>query len=601
MPIFLKCPSQRLSAIMAGAVVSFLAAPGCKAPADDNGHHWRVRSLSTGVTISAAVLPPGAVTAVTTLHGREPVFASTAPQGGLLRWRDDLELRARRLTVEGSLVDGSDLQLPPNLVSLASDGSGYAGVVISPPSGSDAVPPIVGLSAGALQLVRLSALGALLPDAPLLLDMARSGGIGPQINDFPEVYSRDGAVLVLWSMYDPSAFLAAGSSMFGGTFMYLARISQNVDTRFTFGGAGEQRGSGTLGPDGLAFFWTSKEWEHCFPSDACPRGIDAWRPTETHMAALSAATPSVIPAAPLPPPTPPSGSRLASDGRSYLITWSESEPYPSQIRAVMGQIRNRDFTVGGPSFLIAKSMGFYPHDQITTVFVGTEYFVTWTDGRGLVETGWDVYGARVTPAGVVRDAGGIPLVAGVDDEVLTSVAVLSAERLVVAYGSTSKSTSEKQGNARIITLTPQTAPTGGLDVDAATLPPETGVQVDAATSPDAGVDVAVPAPDANVAAPPPQFDAAVGGDGAAPPDGNRDDAHGTLEPDGGVSLPPQADAGAASPAADAGATLRDAGGADADRPKVGGGCTVAGSSAGMPPAALLLGFAAALRRRRRRP
>ena len=70
-----------------------------------------------------------------------------------------------------------------------------------------------------------------------------------------------------------------------------------------------------------------------------------------------------------------------------------------------------------------------PHQQMPSVaFDGTNYFVAW-DGRAVAT--WDIYGARVTPAGGVLDAGGIPISTADNDQLSPAVGFDGRNFLVV--------------------------------------------------------------------------------------------------------------------------------------------------------------------------
>jgi hypothetical protein len=61
-------------------------------------------------------------------------------------------------------------------------------------------------------------------------------------------------------------------------------------------------------------------------------------------------------------------------------------------------------------------------------FDGTNYLVSWMDRRTGV---WDIYGARVTPAGSVLDQSGIPISTAPDYQVYPALAFGDADYLVV--------------------------------------------------------------------------------------------------------------------------------------------------------------------------
>ena len=62
---------------------------------------------------------------------------------------------------------------------------------------------------------------------------------------------------------------------------------------------------------------------------------------------------------------------------------------------------------------------------------GANYLVAWTDSRS--GTNNDIYGARVSAAGMVQDAAGIALAASAANEGSPAVASGSAGRVALAY------------------------------------------------------------------------------------------------------------------------------------------------------------------------
>jgi hypothetical protein len=97
---------------------------------------------------------------------------------------------------------------------------------------------------------------------------------------------------------------------------------------------------------------------------------------------------------------------VAFDGTNYLVTWSDGRNPPYDIYGARVTTAGVVLEPGG--FLIASGPG--DMDAVGMAFDGTNYFVAWRDHRSIPMPGaiW-VYGTRVTPAGVVLDSPPIPI------------------------------------------------------------------------------------------------------------------------------------------------------------------------------------------------
>lgn len=102
---------------------------------------------------------------------------------------------------------------------------------------------------------------------------------------------------------------------------------------------------------------------------------------------------------------------VAFDGTNYLVVWEDQRSGYSY------DIYGARFTQGnqlldGSSFVISEAAGDQRRPEVA--FNGTNYLVVWSDLRG--GSNFDVYGARVTPAGGVLDPGGIAISAAAADQ-----------------------------------------------------------------------------------------------------------------------------------------------------------------------------------------
>jgi phosphoribosylformylglycinamidine (FGAM) synthase PurS component len=94
---------------------------------------------------------------------------------------------------------------------------------------------------------------------------------------------------------------------------------------------------------------------------------------------------------------------VAFDGTSFLVVWLDfrSSDYPD-IYGARVTPRGRVLDPDGIAISQAADWQGYP----ALAFDGANFLVAWDDGRG---SSYDIYGARVTPAGLVLDSGGIAI------------------------------------------------------------------------------------------------------------------------------------------------------------------------------------------------
>jgi hypothetical protein len=116
---------------------------------------------------------------------------------------------------------------------------------------------------------------------------------------------------------------------------------------------------------------------------------------------------------------------IAFDGTNYLVVWSDLRRGPFD---VYGARVTRSGTVLDPTgFIVSAAAGdqWYPD----VVFDGTNYLVVWADKRS--GSTWDVYGARVSPDGVVLDPAGFAISAAARDQRFPVLAFDGTNSLVV--------------------------------------------------------------------------------------------------------------------------------------------------------------------------
>ncbi|MBN8232741.1 cadherin-like domain-containing protein [Corallococcus macrosporus] len=102
---------------------------------------------------------------------------------------------------------------------------------------------------------------------------------------------------------------------------------------------------------------------------------------------------------------------VASNGTDYLVTWAGFSG--NNIPHIQGARLTGTGTVLDPAGFVISTNRYQQFPSVASL--GTEYLVTWQDSV-VNSPNSNVYGARVTGAGVVREPQGIPIAASTDKE-----------------------------------------------------------------------------------------------------------------------------------------------------------------------------------------
>src|SRR5207253_360490 len=128
-------------------------------------------------------------------------------------------------------------------------------------------------------------------------------------------------------------------------------------------------------------------------------------------------------------PNRPAQPEVAFDGTNYLVVWQDFRSFYTN--DVYGTRVTPEGAVLDPNG-IAISTADNDQQAPVLAFDGTEYIVAWQDARS--GTGQDLYGARVSRAGSVRDASGFAIAtSGTDETSPVAVRGPYSGRVAVAY------------------------------------------------------------------------------------------------------------------------------------------------------------------------
>lgn len=286
-------------------------------------------------------------------------------------WQDDRspstgpDVYAARVSAAGLLLDpgGIPVTAPPGVqLEAAITGTGSGSLVVWTEGGA----------ASDIRGARVSSGGAVLDPG----GMTVSAGAGAQL-DPAVAFGGAGSALVVWEDH------RSGS----GADLYAARVSSAGAVLDPAGialaaGAGDERHA-AVAVDGVAFL---AAWDEA--SDVQARSVTA---TGT----LLGSGPFAVAAAPGSQTRP----ALAFDGANFLAAWQDELDLDG-VRV----------NPGGGVLVPVSAISTAPlTQQRTAVASGASgSFVVWEDGRAGAGRS-DVFGARVSPAGAVLDAAGIPI------------------------------------------------------------------------------------------------------------------------------------------------------------------------------------------------
>jgi hypothetical protein len=116
---------------------------------------------------------------------------------------------------------------------------------------------------------------------------------------------------------------------------------------------------------------------------------------------------------------------VAFDGTNYLVVWSDQRGY-GDIYGARVSPSGVVLDTSGVAISTANSYPTYP----SVAFDGTNYLVVWADHRAGYDSS-DIYGSRVTPGGVVLDPNGIGISTTANSQNMPSVAFDGVNYLVV--------------------------------------------------------------------------------------------------------------------------------------------------------------------------
>ena len=120
---------------------------------------------------------------------------------------------------------------------------------------------------------------------------------------------------------------------------------------------------------------------------------------------------------------------IATCGSKYLIAWADNRNAVSEndIYAVIKNTSNGSLVT---SFAVSNAAGIQENPAVACN--GTDFFVVWEDSRNVGTTGSDIYGTRVTAAGVVLNPTGVVIANTAGSEISPAVAA-NADQYLVAW------------------------------------------------------------------------------------------------------------------------------------------------------------------------
>src|SRR6185295_10848386 len=107
---------------------------------------------------------------------------------------------------------------------------------------------------------------------------------------------------------------------------------------------------------------------------------------------------------------------VAASKVDYLVVWQDTRDLEKLGTDIYGARVTTAGAVSDPTG-IAISTAANNQSSPALAFNGTDYVVVWADERNLDASGLDIYGTRVSSAGIVANRNGVLITIGAGDEV----------------------------------------------------------------------------------------------------------------------------------------------------------------------------------------
>jgi len=124
-------------------------------------------------------------------------------------------------------------------------------------------------------------------------------------------------------------------------------------------------------------------------------------------------------------------SAIAYDGTNYLVIWNDARVHSDSSDIYGARLNPQGIVLDTNGFFIGNADNWVSW-FISVAFDGTNYLAVWQDYSDT--TGFDIYGARVNPSGVVVDTIKIPIARRIGSEDSPCVAFDGMNYLVAWYG-----------------------------------------------------------------------------------------------------------------------------------------------------------------------
>ncbi len=135
--------------------------------------------------------------------------------------------------------------------------------------------------------------------------------------------------------------------------------------------------------------------------------------------------------------------KVAAGSTNYLVVWEDDRNASTNNSDIYGTRVALSGTVLDPAGIAISTDPASQHDP-TVVSIAGGFFVGWDDDRNSITTGTDIYGARVSSAGVLLDPAGVALTTTNRNQVYP-VGVVNAGNVLVVWQSRRTSSSQSDG------------------------------------------------------------------------------------------------------------------------------------------------------------